>query len=84
MSRVITELQKYVRENLHGTTAHHHDKTQDQVLYCNEGLSINLICREGAGITCIHMCDRTWENPPYGTTYAIVLQAYLLARIIII
>ena len=30
------------------------------------------------------ICDRIWENPPYGTTCAIVLQAFLLPVVIIL
>ena len=33
---------------------------------------------------CYHICDRIWENPPYGTACAIVLQAFLLPKVIIL
>ena len=30
------------------------------------------------------ICDRIWENPPYGTACAIVLQAFLSPMVIIL
>ena len=53
-------------------------------VFCVFSFFLGKVVDENNNFLMYSICDRIWENPPYGTACAIVLQAFLLPMVIIL